>query len=153
MRDGVGRDAIDARLNRFHAAMALAALDDLEDQVRRNRTRYQAYRRLLGTLPGLRLLEFEEERPTSYKTIVAELTEAWPLSRTQTIERLNAAGVLARAYYHPPLHAKPMAYPYVPAELPATERLSERFMLLPCGDHVSPADIAAVVRMLAEMIQ
>jgi dTDP-4-amino-4,6-dideoxygalactose transaminase len=151
MRDGVGEDAMDARLNTFHAAMALAALDDLDAQVGRNRERYAAYRRLLAALPGLKLLAFDEERPTSYKNIVVELTEAWPLDRAQTLGRLNAAGVLARAYYHPPLHAKAMAYPHVPADLPGTDGLSERYMLLPCGHHVGTADIEAVVGLLAEL--
>jgi dTDP-4-amino-4,6-dideoxygalactose transaminase len=151
MRDGVGADAMDARLNRFHAAMALAGLDDLDHQVRRNKERYDAYRRLLGPIQGLRLLQFEGDLPTSYKTVVVELTDAWPLSRAQTLARLNGTGVLARAYYHPPLHAKTMAYPHVPAQLPQTELLSERFMLLPCGHHVSRADIESVVRLLAEM--
>ena len=151
MRDGAGEDAMDARLNRFHAAMALAGLDDLDGQVRRNRERYETYRRLLSRLQGVRLLAFEDGLPTSYKTIVVELTEAWPLSRAKTLERLNASGVLARAYYHPPLHAKPMAYPHVPACLPGTERLSERFMLLPCGHHVGREDIESVVRLLGEI--
>jgi len=31
----------------------------------------------------------------------------------------------------PPLHAKPMCYPHVTARLPRTERLAERFLLLP----------------------
>ena len=151
LRDGSAYDGMDARLSRLHAAMTLASLDDLDDQVRRNRQRYETYRRLLRDLRGLRLLEFDAASPTSYKTIVVELTEEWPLTRGETLARLNGANVLARAYYHPPLHRKQMAYPHVPATLPVTDRLAERFMLLPCGHHVSDADIEAVVRMLAQI--
>ncbi len=150
MRDGSGAEAMDARLNRFHAAMTLAGLDDLPGQVARNRARYDLYRILLPAIPGIRLLPFESG-PTSFKTIVVELSDAWPVTRAETLARLDAAGVLARAYYHPPLHAKPMAYPHAAACLPQTDRLSERFMLLPCGHHVDAADILAVVRMLAEI--
>ena len=151
LRDGSAADGMDARLNHLHAAMALASLDGLAAQVERNRERYQHYGRLLSGLPGLRLVRFNEDQPTSYKTIVVELTEAWPRSRAETIRQLNDANVLARAYYHPPLHAKPMAYPHVPATLPLTDWLAERFMLLPCGHHVGLADIGRVVAMLAEM--
>ena len=42
-----------------------------------------------------------------------------------------------------------MAYPYVPAVLPVTDRLAERFMLLPCGEFVTLEDIDAVVDLLA----
>jgi dTDP-4-amino-4,6-dideoxygalactose transaminase len=152
-RDGIGPEAMDVRLNRFHAAMALAALDDMDDQVRRNRARYLTYRRLLAAVPGLRLLEFGHDTPTSYKTIVVELTDSWKVSRAETLARLNGLNALARAYYHPPLHAKAMAYPHVPTSLPETERLSERYMLLPCGHHVTDADIGSVVGLLAEISQ
>ena len=148
MRDGLGPDGMDARLNRLHAAMALAALDGLDDQVARNRVRYEAYRR--GLPPGLRLLPFEEG--SSFKTVVVEVMPAWPRSRAETLSALNAANVLARAYYHPPLHRKAMGYPHVPADLPGTDDLAERFMLLPCGDHVEFEDIGAVLGLLRELV-
>lgn len=151
MRDGKGPDAMDARLNRLHAAMTLAGLDDLPAQVERNRARYELYRERLQHVRGLRLLEFETGRPTSFKTVVVELTAEWPVGRAKTLSRLNDANVLARAYYSPPLHAKPMAYPHVPADLPGTDRLAERFMLLPCGHHVDEAAIEAVVQQLADI--
>ena len=151
LRDGTAPDGMDMRLNGIHAAMALAGLDGLEAQVGLNRVRYDAYDRLLRETPGLRLLPYHDPVASSCKTIVVELTDAFPLSRGATLARLNAAGVLARPYYHPPLHAKAMAYEHVPAHLPETSALSEQFMLLPCGDHVSVADIEAVVRLLREL--
>ena len=151
MRDGVGAEAMDSRLNRFHAAMTLAGLDELDEQVARNKRRYESYRRLLASVPGVRLLEFDERQPTSYKTAVVELTADWKRGRAETLDRLNGAGVLARSYYHPPLHAKRMAYPYVPADLAVTDQLSERYMLLPCGHHVTEADIVAVAALLEDM--
>jgi dTDP-4-amino-4,6-dideoxygalactose transaminase len=149
-RDGHGscRGVLDAKLNELHAAMALAGLDELDAQVARNRARYERYRFRLEHLSGIRLLSFDESQPTSYKNIVVELLSDWPLPRDLTIELLNADNVLARAYYSPPLHSKPMAYPHVPAELPLTDRLAECFLLLPCGDFVTLEDIDAVVGLL-----
>lgn len=147
LRDGAGPDGMDARLNRLHAAMALAALDGLEDQVARNRVRYDAYRR--GLPPGLRLLPFAEG--SSFKTVVVEVMPGWPRSRAETLAALNGANVLARAYYHPPLHRKAMRYPHVLAELPVTDGLGERFMLLPCGDHLDLGDIGVVLELLREL--
>jgi dTDP-4-amino-4,6-dideoxygalactose transaminase len=151
LRDGTAPDGMDARLNRLHAAMALAALDGLDDQVDRNRLRYNAYRAGLARIPGLQLLPFDASLPSSYKTIVVELTDAWPRTRAQTLAALHAANALARAYYHPPLHQKPMAYRHVPATLPITDALAERFVLLPCGDHVTLNDIADVLHLLSEI--
>ncbi|WP_206950684.1 aminotransferase class I/II-fold pyridoxal phosphate-dependent enzyme [Trinickia acidisoli] len=141
--------AIDARLTDVHAAMALANLDELDAQVERNRARYERYRAVLAGVAGVRLLTFDETQPTSYKNIVVELTAEWPLTRTLTLEILNAENVLARAYYAPPLHGKPMAYPHIPAELPVTDGLAQRFMLLPCGEFVTLEDIDEVVELLA----
>lgn len=149
LRDGVATDGLDTRLNGVHAAMALAALDGLDDQVARNRTKFDLYRRLLAGVPGLRLLPFADGNAASCKTVVVEVLPVFPISRDVLVSRLNGANVLARAYYHPPLHTKSMAYPHVPARLPRTEALSQRFMLLPCGHHVDHTDIGAVVELLA----
>ena len=139
---------INAKLNEVHAAMALAGLDDIEDQVGRNRQRYETYRGQLGSVRGVRLLEFDERHGTSYKNIVIELLDDWPLTRADTLRIMNAEKILARAYYCPPLHRKPMRYPHVPANLPLTDALAERFVLMPCGHMVTDADIGDVVGLL-----
>jgi len=140
---------LNAKLNEIHAAMALASLDDLEDQVARNRQRYLTYKRLLAPLQGIRLLEFDESHHPGYKNIVIEILGDWPLSRADTVSILNAEMILARAYYTPPLHRKRMAYPNVPVELPVTDRLAERYVLPPCGHLVSNEDIAEIVGLLS----
>jgi dTDP-4-amino-4,6-dideoxygalactose transaminase len=139
---------VNAKLNEMHAAMALASLDGLEEQVARNRQRYYTYRRLLPAIAGIRLLEFDENFRAGYKNIVVELLDEWPLTRAETISILNAERILARAYYSPPLHQKAMAFAHVPADLPVTDRLAERFVNLPCGHLVSNADIADIVDLL-----
>jgi len=55
---------------------------------------------------------------------------------------------LARAYYSPPLHSKPTDYTVIASPMPLTERLAERFLLLPCGHLYLPWDIEAVVDFL-----
>jgi dTDP-4-amino-4,6-dideoxygalactose transaminase len=142
---------LNARLNEIHAAMALAGLDDLEDQVIRNRDRYHTYQRLLARLDGIRLLEFDESQRPGYKNIVVEVLEDWPLSRDDTVSVLNAEMILARAYYTPPLHRKRMDYPYITAELPVTDRLAERLILPPCGHLVSNEDIGGIVELFKFM--
>ena len=139
---------MNAKLNEVHAAMTLASLDDLEDQVERNRQRYYTYKRLLVTVPGIRLLNFDEDHRTSYKNIVVELLDEWLLPRADTIKILNAEKILARDYYSPSLHQKSMAYAHVPAQLPLTDSLAERFLNLPCGHLVSNDDISDIVGFL-----
>ena len=149
--DLIEEGGLNAKLSEVHAAMALAGLDDLEDQVVRNRDRYHTYKRLIAPLSGIRLLEFDESQRPGYKNIVVEVLEGWPLSRDDTVSVLNAEMILARAYYTPPLHRKRMAYPYITAELPVTDRLAERLILPPCGHLVSNENIAAMVELLKFM--
>ncbi len=144
----VTADGLNAKLNEVHAAMALAGLDELEDQVLRNRERYMTYKRLMSSLKGLRLFEFDETQKPGYKNIVIEVLDDWPLTRAQTVSILNAEMILARAYYTPPLHRKRMAYPHVEVTLPVTDELAERFILPPCGHLVSNDDIAEIVGIL-----
>lgn len=140
--------ALNAKLNEVHAAMALANLDELEKLVSDNKYRYQCYQAGLGGLKGVRLLEFDEAYGTSYKTIVVELLDDWPISRNDTVDILNSEKILARAYYSPPLHLRKMDYPHIPATLKVTEILAERFMLLPCGDFITSDDVDEIVSLL-----
>ena len=102
----------------------------------------------IGNVKGMRLLEFDEGHRPGYKNIVVEVLGDWPLSRDDTVSILNAEMILGRAYYTPPLHRRQMAYPHIPAELPITDRLAERFILFPCGHLVSTGDIAEIVDLL-----
>lgn len=147
--DTVVELGLNSKLNEVHAAMALAAIDDLPDQIERNRKRYELYRKLLREIPEIRLLEFDEDEKRCFKTIVVELLDGWPLSRGRTIELLHAEGALVRPYYSPPQHLKKMAYATVVEDLRQTEELAERFLLLPCGEHVDEGDIVRVVDLLA----
>ena len=139
---------LNAKLNEIHAAMALANLDELERLVADNRQRYRSYQAGLAQVSGIRLLEFDETMKTSYKNIVVELLDDWPLKRDETVAILNAENILARAYYSPPLHQKKMSYPYVPAKLEVTDYLARRFILLPCGDFVTCNDIDKIIQLM-----
>lgn len=141
-------NGMNAKLNEMHAAMALASLDGVDEQVAGNRQHYYTYKRLLSAIAGIRLLEFDESHAAGYKNIVVELLDEWPLTRQDTISILNAEKILARAYYSPPLHSKPMAFPHVASDLPVTDMLAERFLNLPCGQLVSNDDIADIVETL-----
>ncbi|MEH8021315.1 aminotransferase class I/II-fold pyridoxal phosphate-dependent enzyme [Rheinheimera metallidurans] len=139
---------LNAKLNELHATMALANLDELPQLVVANKKRYDLYKTLLSAVTGVRLLQFDERYQTSFKTIIVELTNDWPFSRDKTIELLNAERILARSYYSPALHQKKMLYPACSADLPLTDYLCTRFMLLPCGDFIGANDISQVVMLL-----
>ena len=137
-----------AKLNEMHAGMALASLDSLEGFVAHNEKIYRIYQQGIPKISGLKLRTFDETHRTSYKNIVIEITEDWPFTRDVTVQLLNAEQVLARAYYAPALHQKDMHYPHCKASLPLTDKLSERFILMPSGYRVTPKEIEGVLHLL-----
>jgi dTDP-4-amino-4,6-dideoxygalactose transaminase len=143
--------AMNAKLNEIHAAMALAGLDDLKRQVAANRERYDLYKRLIQAVDGLTLIEFNEAYETSYKNILVSIDPNWPLSRSLTIELLNAENILARPYYYPPLHLKNNNSTLNRKKYEITELLSERYMLLPCGHFISKEDIERIIELMEFM--
>jgi dTDP-4-amino-4,6-dideoxygalactose transaminase len=146
--DNVELLGMNAKLNEVHAAMALASIDDLPDQVIRNRVRYRAYQQAFANIPGIRLLQFDETEQTSYKNIVVELGPDWSLSRLVTLNLMHAEKILARPYYAPPLHQKKTSYPTIFGPLPITDVLAEKFVLMPCGHFVTEDDIAQTADLM-----
>jgi len=134
-----------------HAAMALAGLDDLTSQLRRNLARFNRYKQELADLTGLRLIEQDPVTEPSHKNIVIEILDNWPYTRGQTIRLLNAERILARAYYAPALTHKPIKYAHIAGALPNTDWLAERFISLPCGHLVSLDDIALISMYLRHL--
>lgn len=140
-----------AKLCEMHAALALSSLDSLEDFVAHNHEIYESYRQAMHYLPGLRLVCFDENYRTSYKNIVIEVLDEWPFSRDFTVTLLNSENILARPYYSPAVHQKPMKYPHISANLPVTDFLANRYILMPSGFMVSKEDVSALITLLIEM--
>jgi dTDP-4-amino-4,6-dideoxygalactose transaminase len=131
--------------------MALAALDNVDEQVELNRRRYYRYKIGLASVPGLRLLEFDERERSGYKNIVVELLHDWPISRELTLALLHKDNLLCRPYYYPALHQKPTGYAMVWGDLSQTEALAQRFLTLPCGYFVSEDDVGLICDYLRAM--
>jgi dTDP-4-amino-4,6-dideoxygalactose transaminase len=142
--------ALNAKLNEAHAAMALASLDEVDGQIPAHRRKYDLYLAGLGMAGGLAIVEHMASQRPDYRIIVAELGEAWPLSRENTLRLLEAENVLARSYYVPLTH-KVVAYPRVCPNLPVTEAIFRRFIVLPSGSHVSEDDVEKILEILGRI--
>lgn len=145
---GIVELGLNAKLNELHAALGVAAIEDLEDQLKRNRQRYKLYQGLLSEIEGIKLIEYDEKEVRSYKNILVRLNESWPYTRNETVELLNSDNLLARAYYYPPLHRKKTSYRTIGENLVNTEKLSEELLLLPSGEFILDEDIRMIVEYL-----
>jgi dTDP-4-amino-4,6-dideoxygalactose transaminase len=142
--------ALNAKLNEVHAAMALASLDEVDDQVALHRRKYDLYVAGLRNIDGLKLLEHKESQRPDYRLIVVRIGDSWPLSREDTLRLLEAENVLARPYYAS-LTDKVVEYPRVCPELPVTEAICQDFMVLPSGAHVSEDDVEKIMDILTNI--
>ncbi len=150
LRDG-GRSAGGAALQRgwngqlpeFHAALALAGLEDLPRTAERNRARYERYRATFQGIPGVRVLEYPlDGEQRNYEFTLVWVDPEFGFSRDEVVEILMAEGTRTRAYYGPAVHQtehRPqwMAEP----SLPVTEQLAKHLLQMPVGEHVSLEDI------------
>ena len=143
---------LNARLSEAHAAMALASLDEVDEQVVLNRRKYDLYVAGLRNIDGLKIVEHKESERPDYRLIVVRIGDTWPLSRENTLRFLQAENVLARAYYSP-LNHKEVEYHRICPNLPITEAIFRDFMVLPCGTHVSESDIEQIIDLLARTRQ
>jgi len=135
-------------LHGFHALFGLSSLSEVETNVAHNRNIYNSYRHELNDIEGIRLLAFNERDQTSYKNIVVEVLDNYPLSRDSLLEMLNKNNVLARSYYSIPLHEKKTHYPVKITDLTHTIHASTRFLNLPCGYRVTDSDVTYVCNLI-----
>ncbi|NNJ93939.1 MAG: aminotransferase class I/II-fold pyridoxal phosphate-dependent enzyme [Halobacteria archaeon] len=139
---------LDARPIDGHAAFALAGLMEIDKNVAHNREIYSAYKKYLPDVHGLRLLEFDENEQTSYKNIVIEVMDDYPVSRDILVRFLNDEGLLARSHYDPPLHAKEYSYGVSVKGMANTNKVRTKFINMPCGSVVSVGDVEIIIQIL-----
>jgi dTDP-4-amino-4,6-dideoxygalactose transaminase len=142
--------ALDATLNELHAAMALASLDEIDEQIVGNKRKYSLYVAGLRNIDGISVVEHKDAERPDYRLIVVRIDDGWPLSRDDTLRVLEAENILARPYYTPLTH-RLVEYPRICPDLPVTEAIFRDFMVLPSGAHVSEDDVEKIVGVLARI--
>ena len=139
-----------AKMNELSAAMGLTSLDSLERFIAVNRENHQHYARELEDVPGLRIVRYPHDERHNYHYVVAEVED--PGLRDDLVRVLHLENVLARRYFAPGCH-RMQPYASDPVQLPATEALSNRVLVLPNGTATSEGDIAticAIIRLAVE---
>lgn len=135
----------------YHAAMALACLDNLDKQIKHNKEIFYTYKKNIADIPGLKLIEYNEQEKRSFKNILIELTDEWPLTRALTIDILHLENMIVRPYYSPALHEMERGYETITQDIPNTNYWKERLLLMPCGEFVSTEDVELIMDTLKKI--
>lgn len=96
---------LNARMSEFHAAVALASLDGLEDRIAKRNELAAWYRAALADVPGISFPTVPEGDRSTYKdlTIVVD-AETFGCDAAGLAKALADDGIDTRRYYAPPVH-------------------------------------------------
>lgn len=147
--DRIVQFGINLSMPEYHAAMALACLDDVDNQIQHNKEIYYEYKKGIKSIDGLHLIEYSELEKRSFKNILVELNENWVIPRDVLIELMHAENLIVRPYYTPPLHEMKRSYKTYYSILPNTDYWKTRLLLLPSGYFVAKEDVQMIVDFLA----
>lgn len=146
--DDVVCSGTNGKMSEIAAAMGLTGLESLEEFIGVNYRNYQQYRRELEGVAGVRLLNYDAADESNYQYIVLEIDEAVTrISRDQLAAVLWAENVLARRYFYPGCHRMEpyrSLFPAAGQNLPHTEHLVRRVLILPTGTAVEPEQIRRI---------
>jgi len=132
------------------AAMGLTSIEAMEGFVAANRRNYDAYGQGLACIEGLSLVRYDDAERNNYQYVVVDVDESVAgLSRDELVELLFVEGVLARRYFYPGCHRMEAFRALAPElQLPSTEGVAERVMLLPTGTSIGGEEIEAICSLL-----
>jgi len=153
--DNVVHPGINGKMTEVCAAMGLTNLDSLGDIIATNHNNYDAYARGVSEIPHISLLPFDETESNNYQYVVLLVDEECPVSRDSIIEKLHSANVLARKYFWPGCHRmQPYRdlYPDAGRNLPQTEAVEERIIVMPTGTAVDPDTIVQICEIVSDAI-
>jgi dTDP-4-amino-4,6-dideoxygalactose transaminase len=151
--DNVVYIGTNGKMTEVSAAMGLTGLDSISDFISANFDNYQKYKQELATIPGIKIITYDEANRCNYQYIVLELDEQkFGVSRDKLIEILSAENIMARRYFFPGCHnMEPYRsyFPHYKTLLPETDNLSLKIISLPTGMSVNAEDIRKICQIIS----
>ena len=138
-------------LPEYHAAFALSCLSNINEQIEHNKNIYFTYKEQISKINGLKLIEYSCEEKRTYKNILIEIKDNFPIKRDQLLNILHSNNIISRPYYYPPLHDVKKEYQVFYNSLPNTEYWKKRLILMPSGNFVSSKDVIKITDLLVKI--
>jgi dTDP-4-amino-4,6-dideoxygalactose transaminase len=154
--DNVVHIGTNGKMSEVSAAMGLVSMNSLDQFVGVNRRNYHQYRSLLGSLPGVSIISYNEDERCNYQYVVLLIDDAVSgIRRDVLLQVLHAENILARRYFYPGCHRmEPYKsyFPHINLLLPETERVLERVLILPTGTAVGESDIDIICDVIHQAV-
>ncbi|HMC09077.1 MAG TPA: DegT/DnrJ/EryC1/StrS family aminotransferase, partial [Actinomycetota bacterium] len=137
------------RMTDIQAAVGLVQLTRLEDIVARRRDLAERYQKFLGEIPGLEMARDPLYGTTNYQSFWVVLPDDFPVTRDDVLQRMMDNQISPRrgimAAHLEPAYA---GHPHI--ELPVTERLTSRSVILPLFHQMTEDEQDRVVGVLRD---
>lgn len=141
---------INGKMNEVSAAFGLLQLDSVAASLEKRAQVASAYRRLLAGVPGIvPMAELGHEANYGYFPVM--VGDTYPLGRDGLHEKLRAAGIHARRYFHPLITEFPMYRDLpsaAPANLPMATTAARQVLCLPIYPGLETRDIERIVTLI-----
>jgi dTDP-4-amino-4,6-dideoxygalactose transaminase len=139
---------INGKMNEVCAAMGLTNLEAMDEIVETNRRNYLTYCEELRSAPGVSVISYDPAERNNYQYVVIEVdSDACPRNRDEIVDALHAENVIARKYFWPACHRMEpyrTTQPDTWKQLPETERVAARVIVLPTGQAVDEETVRRV---------
>ena len=148
--DAVSGIGINAKMNEFSAAMALANLECYDRLHAHDQGIHAAYRDGLADVDGISLFECTPDSSRCDHYAVLEVSDTGAITRDALRQVLAAQNVLTRRYFFPGCHrSPPYARPAQHRSLPVTEQLCRAVVQLPTGLQLTSDDATTIAAIIA----
>jgi perosamine synthetase len=136
------------RMTDIQAAVGLVQLGKLGQLIARRRELAQRYQQLLAGIRGLQTITDPGYGTTNYQSFWVLLPDDFPVSRDELLQRLADAGISARRGIMA-AHLEPAYADVAHRELPVTQRLTCRTLILPLFHDLTEPEQDLVVSVIA----
>jgi dTDP-4-amino-4,6-dideoxygalactose transaminase len=137
------------RMTDIQAAVGLVQLAKLRRMVERRRELAARYQEALSAVPGWKMITDPVHGKTNYQSFWVVLPDNYPLSRDGLLKSLADAGISARRGIMA-AHREPAYTDHDHAELPVTEYLANRSLILPLFHEMTVDEQGAVILALSD---
>ena len=135
------------RMTDLQAAVGLVQLGRLPAMIERRRLLAEAYREALGGVPGIVLPTDPPYGTTNYQSYTVRLTQEYPITRDELMQRLLDKGVSTRRGVMA-AHREPAFRGFDHRPLPNTELLVDQVIILPLHHQMTDGDIDRVAELI-----
>jgi dTDP-4-amino-4,6-dideoxygalactose transaminase len=139
------------RMTDLQAAVGLVQLRKLDAMVAERRRLADDYRELLGEVPGLILPGDPPYGTTNYQSYVVRLDDGLPVDRDAVMQELLDQGISTRRGIMA-AHLEPACADLPAPELPVTELLTRRSLILPLFHGMEPTHVERVASTLSRAV-